>query len=66
MSVFEVSRSASASQGLMAQVYANTIGAYVAWKEARDTRAALDKLSDRELDDIGISRGDIDAIARRF
>ena len=32
------------------------------WNDARVTRAALEKLSDRELDDIGLCRGDIDAI----
>lgn len=29
------------------------------WNEDRLTRKALEKLSDRELDDIGLSRGDI-------
>lgn len=33
-----------------------------AWNDTRVTRNALGKLSDRELDDIGLSRGDIDAI----
>lgn len=31
-----------------------------AWNARRATRAALSKLSDRELDDIGLVRGDID------
>ncbi len=33
------------------------------WNDARITRNALGKLTDRELDDIGLCRGDIDAIA---
>ena len=33
-----------------------------AWNEARITRNALSGLSDRELDDIGLSRGDIGRI----
>lgn len=33
-----------------------------AWNDARITRKALSRLSDRELDDIGLSRGDIDSI----
>ena len=33
-----------------------------AWNEARRTRAILSRLSLQELDDIGLSRGDIDAI----
>lgn len=32
------------------------------WNKARVTRNALEKLSDRELDDIGLHRGDIDSI----
>lgn len=35
------------------------------WNDARVTRGALSKLSDRELDDIGLCRGDIDFIASR-
>jgi len=33
-----------------------------AWNDVRMTRNALGKLSDRELDDIGLCRGDIDQI----
>lgn len=33
-----------------------------AWNEARLTRRVLARLSDRELDDIGLSRGQIDEI----
>jgi uncharacterized protein YjiS (DUF1127 family) len=32
------------------------------WNDARVTRKALSSLSDRELDDIGLCRGDIDQI----
>ena len=32
------------------------------WNDARITRKALSSLSDRELDDIGLCRGDIDRI----
>lgn len=35
-----------------------------AWNDTRVTRKALDKLSDRELDDIGLCRGDIETIGR--
>jgi uncharacterized protein YjiS (DUF1127 family) len=34
------------------------------WNDARVTRKALSKLSDRELDDIGLCRGDIERIVR--
>ncbi|WP_372840933.1 DUF1127 domain-containing protein [Phaeovulum sp.] len=35
------------------------------WNDARTTRNELAKLSDRELDDIGLTRGDIDRVAAR-
>jgi uncharacterized protein YjiS (DUF1127 family) len=35
-----------------------------AWNNARVTRKALNKLSDRELDDIGLCRGDIEFFGR--
>jgi uncharacterized protein YjiS (DUF1127 family) len=42
----------------------NVLGALAAWNDARVTRKALNKLSDRELDDIGLCRGDIEFIGR--
>ena len=38
-------------------------GNVIAWNDARVTRNALSSLSDRELDDIGLVRGDIDKVA---
>lgn len=38
--------------------------AVVAWNDARMTRNALSQLTDRELDDIGLTRADIDRVAR--
>ena len=38
--------------------------ALAAWNDARVTRKALAKLSDRELEDIGLCRGDIELIGR--
>ena len=35
-----------------------------AWNDTRVTRNALAKLSDRELDDIGLCRGDIEMLGR--
>ena len=35
-----------------------------AWNDARMTRNALNRLTDRELDDIGLCRGDIEFISR--
>ncbi|MCE6950056.1 DUF1127 domain-containing protein [Cereibacter sphaeroides] len=44
------------------QSISDLIAAVVAWNDARATRAALSRLSDRELDDIGLCRGDIEDI----
>ncbi|MCC5999537.1 MAG: DUF1127 domain-containing protein [Pararhodobacter sp.] len=37
-----------------------------AWNDRRITRRELMRLSDRELDDIGLCRGDIDEIVSRL
>ncbi|PVH29409.1 DUF1127 domain-containing protein [Pararhodobacter oceanensis] len=34
----------------------------VAWNDKRVTRNVLNKLTDRELDDIGLHRGDIESV----
>jgi len=62
MAVIDTTRTFAAPTGIVGTFYANTIGAIAAWNDARTTRAALAKLSDRELDDIGLCRGDIDAV----
>lgn len=40
------------------------VTAVVDWNDARVTRSALSALSDRELEDIGLVRGDIDNVAK--
>jgi len=42
----------------------SALGFIAAWNDARMTRNALGRLSDRELDDIGLCRGDIDLLGR--
>lgn len=42
----------------------NVVLSFKAWNDARVTRKALNKLSDRELDDIGLCRGDIATLGR--
>ncbi len=42
----------------------NAVGVFKVWNDARITRKALSKLSDRELDDIGLCRGDIEMLGR--
>jgi uncharacterized protein YjiS (DUF1127 family) len=45
--------------------FARASRALAEWRLYRQTRAELEALSDRELVDLGISRYDIDAIARQ-
>lgn len=45
------------------QIFDRAIRAVADWNDARMTRKVLANLSDRELDDIGLCRGDIDLVA---
>ncbi|NOE33619.1 MULTISPECIES: DUF1127 domain-containing protein [unclassified Ruegeria] len=54
------------SFGLVGRIgvfFVSAVNAAIEWNDARVTRNALIILSDRELEDIGLCRGDIDAIA---
>ncbi|MDW4499515.1 DUF1127 domain-containing protein [Sulfitobacter sp. D35] len=46
-----------------ARYVGDIIASVIAWNDARVTRNVLSALSDRELDDIGLTRGDIDSVA---
>lgn len=59
MSVYTTNRDATGATS----IFASAIASLTAWNDARVTRKALSKLSDRELDDIGLCRGDIEDIA---
>ena len=60
MAVTETTRSASA--GSVFAGFTKLFGVVAAWNDARVTRKALSQLSDRQLEDIGLVRGDIDRI----
>ena len=60
MAVISSPRSANVTFG--GRVF-NIIGVFAAWNDARRTRAALNALSSRELEDIGLMRADIDRVA---
>ncbi|MHA6263621.1 DUF1127 domain-containing protein [Arenibacterium sp. CAU 1754] len=67
MAAFDTSRTTYGARsltgrigGMLASVYA----AIVVWNDTRATRNALSGLTDRELEDIGLIRGDIDAVAQ--
>lgn len=38
------------------------LAAFAAWNDARVTRNALGRLTDRELDDIGLCRADVETL----
>ncbi|MEM6939649.1 MAG: DUF1127 domain-containing protein [Pseudomonadota bacterium] len=63
MATFDTSRTtygAASASSRSLSVFARFMSAFRAWNEARMTRNALSALSDRELEDIGLVRGDID------
>lgn len=55
-------RSANAMAGAQ-DFYASMVSSINAWNQARHTRAVLNKLTDAELEDIGLARGDIARVA---
>jgi uncharacterized protein YjiS (DUF1127 family) len=43
-------------------VFASIASVIISWNHARQTHNSLSRLTDLELDDIGLCRGDIDAV----
>lgn len=67
MASFDTTRPvAGHSAGNITSFFVNLFGTVAAWNDARITRNSLSKLSARELDDIGLTYGDIDTIATRI
>lgn len=64
MTTIETNRSMAV--GGVGNIVAHIVSLLGAWKDTRVTRRELSRLSDRELDDIGLCRGDIERIARGF
>ncbi|MCA3439936.1 MAG: DUF1127 domain-containing protein [Rhodobacter sp.] len=65
MAAFETTRPApfgATSTYHFIQFVSNVLATVKGWNDARVTRKALSALSDRELDDIGLCRADIDRI----
>jgi len=50
----------------LSKYFSGLVGTFAAWNDARVTRNALSRLSDHELDDLGLTRGDIDAIGASY
>ncbi|MCK0095315.1 DUF1127 domain-containing protein [Yoonia sp. F2084L] len=65
MASFDTNRTAAGLSAGKTSFFATMIASFAAWNDARITRNSLSKLSARELDDIGLSYGDIDKIATR-
>jgi len=66
MAAFDTSRpqyGAAPVAGRFSGFFAAIVANIVAWHHARVTRNALHALTDRELEDIGLVRGDIDDVA---
>jgi uncharacterized protein YjiS (DUF1127 family) len=61
MAAFDTSRPTYAvgHKGLGA-IFTSVFAALSAWNDARLTRNALSALSDHELEDIGLTRGDVE------
>lgn len=62
MAALDFSRSAQTSRGGFS-VFTSVFSAFASWNDARQTRKALGGLTDRELADIGLCRGDIEEVA---
>ncbi|WP_232530326.1 DUF1127 domain-containing protein [Pacificitalea manganoxidans] len=45
-------------------MFTRLLGRLHDWNDTRLTRKALSALTDRELDDIGLTRSDVDALGR--
>ena len=52
--------------GVFGLSFGDIWGRVAAWNDRRVTRKELMKLSDRELDDIGLCRADIDTVVDRM
>ena len=66
MAAFDTTRTTYGATGLIGRIGStfSAIGAsFTQWNDARVTRNSLSVLSDRELSDIGLCRGDIEVIA---
>ncbi len=66
MAVLDTTRTTTGSFGLAGRIGATfvaMVNAVVEWNDARVTRNVLSSLTDRELEDIGLCRGDIETVA---
>jgi uncharacterized protein YjiS (DUF1127 family) len=62
MAFYDITRPAA---GRLSRAVSSLLAEFVAWRDACATRAALARLSDHELTDIGLQRSDIETMSRR-
>lgn len=65
MAAFDTTRTAQGTNGLIGRIgalFASLTALVMTWNDARVTRKSLSALTDRELADIGLTRGDVEAI----
>ncbi|MEW2919144.1 DUF1127 domain-containing protein [Ruegeria sp. ANG10] len=65
MAALDTTRTTTGSFGLVGRIgatFASVVNAVAEWNDARVTRNTLSGLTDRELEDIGMCRGDIDVV----
>lgn len=65
MTAIETTRSAQFRTAPVGLGLSRFAAAFTAWKDARATRKALSALTDRELEDIGLTRADIATFSAR-
>ena len=66
MAAFDTTRTTYGSTGLIGRIgttISSAMNAFAVWNDARATRNALSSLSNRELEDIGLNRSDIETVA---
>lgn len=64
MDTFRIASGPTSIAGRIQGFIANLIAAIISWNDTRLERRALNALSDRELADIGLSRGAIEHISK--
>ena len=63
MATFDTNRAPATGQlqtGVFGGLASTLVSLVADWMERRSTKAALLKLTDRELDDIGLTRGEVE------
>ena len=67
MAALDTTRTAYGTSSAVSRIFTffgGLFGALEAWQDTRMTRKALSDLTDHELADIGLLRGDIDLVAQ--